>query len=306
MSRPPALDPIRPPPGPRRTAWNLAGIVVVAAGLRGYQLGRLSFWYDEVVTMRLARAGSPAALIDRLSRIDATRAPLHPLLLEGWIGILGTSEAAARASSVLCGVLTVVLVFDIGRVAFDARTGLWAALLTALSPALIVYSREARMYAWLVLVTCLCWRLLLALRRSFTTGKAMAYVLGLTALAYSHPLGLPMLATLALAGLIGIRTSFGSWRRWLAVHLAAAVLVAPWVSRYLDHPPESLSGPLSIRFLLGTPIGFTGGNFATLGVLVMLIAWGVTGLRLPPHPHFARGGNRDGPAPLNPPLAKWG
>ena len=258
-----------------RTGWILAAIVAVAAGLRGYELGRLSFWYDEVVTMRLARAGSPAALIERLFRIDATRAPLHPLLLEGWVGVFGVSEAAARAFSVLCGVLTVLLVFDIGRVAFDRRTGLWAAWLAALSPVLIVYSREARMYAWLVLVTCLCWRLLLGLRNSFTTARAVAYVLSLAALVYSHPLGLPMLATLALAGLLGLRDCFGSWRRWLAVHLAAAALVAPWVHYYLDHPPEFVSGPLPLRFLLGTPIGFIGGNFAVLAGLVVLIAWGI-------------------------------
>ena len=45
----------------------LAAIVVIAVGLRWYQIGRLSFWYDEVVTMRLARAGSPGALIERLN-----------------------------------------------------------------------------------------------------------------------------------------------------------------------------------------------------------------------------------------------
>ena len=38
--------------GACRTGIILAAIVAVAAGLRGYQLGRLSFWYDEVVTMR--------------------------------------------------------------------------------------------------------------------------------------------------------------------------------------------------------------------------------------------------------------
>jgi hypothetical protein len=267
----------------RRQSWHvwsiLAGILAVAAGLRGYQLGRLSFWYDEVVTMRLARAGSPAALIDRLFRIDATRAPLHPLLLEGWIGVFGSSEAAARALSVLCGVVTIWLVFDIGRAAFDAPMGLWAAWLAALSPLLIVYSREARMYAWLVLVTCFCWRMLLVLRRTFTTARAVVYALGLAALVYSHPLGLIMLATLALAGLVGLRACFGSWKRWLAVHLAAAALVAPWIARYLDHAPEFLSGPLPLRYLLGTPIGFIGGNFAVLAGLVLVIIWGIVGQR---------------------------
>jgi mannosyltransferase len=258
-----------------RVGWIVAAILAMAASLRGYQLGRLSFWYDEVVPMRLARAGSPAALIDLLFRIEATRAPLHPLLLEGWVGIFGVSEAAARALSVLCGVATVWLIFDIGRAAFDIPTGLWAAWLAALSPVLIIYSREAKMYAWLVLITCLCWRLLLSLRDSFTAPKAAAYSLALAALVYSQPLGLLMAAALVPAGLLGLRACFGSWRRWLVVHSVAAAVVAPWIVHYLDHPPEFLSGPLPFRFLLGTPIAFLGGNFAVLAALIGVIAWGI-------------------------------
>ena len=75
--------------------------------------------------------------------------------------------------------------------------------------------------------------------------------------------------------MLGMRTGFCSWTRWLAVHLAAAAMIAPWIARYLDHTPEFLSGPLPIRFLLGTPIGYIGGNFATLAGLVLLIAWGI-------------------------------
>ncbi len=140
-----------------------AAVLALGAGLRSFELGRLSFWYDEVVTMRLARAGSPGALVERLFQIDATRAPLHPILLQAWLKVFGTSEASARSLSVVCGVATIVLIFLIGRIVFDAPTGLWAAWLGALSPILIVYAREARMYAWLVLVTCSAWLALLAL-----------------------------------------------------------------------------------------------------------------------------------------------
>jgi uncharacterized membrane protein len=259
----------------RAHAWILIAIVAVAAGLRGFQLGRLSFWYDEVVTMRLARAGSPAAVIERLFQIDATRAPLHPLLLEAWITVFGPSEVAARSFSVVCGIATVALVFEIGRAAFEPATGLWAAWLAGLSPLLIVYAREARMYGWLGLVTCLCWRLLLSLRRSFTTARAAAYAGSLTALVYSHPLGLLMLATLALASLAGKGTGFGSGKLWLAVHVPVAAVSALWIGNYVDHLPELLSGPLPLRFLLGTPIGFIGGNSLALVGLVALIAWGM-------------------------------
>ncbi len=335
---------------PPKAGWILAGIAAVATGLRLYQLGRLSFWYDEVVTMRLARAGSPAALIARLFEIDATRAPLHPLLLELWTQAFGPSEAAARGFSVVCGVATVLVIFAIARAAFDTPTGFWAAWLAALSPALIVYAREARMYAWLVLVTGLSWWLLLVVRRGLASGEwqvasgefepltievgtrgappqsplrkggrrnaptsppyeggvrggafashsgayathtlgaglltppgdrpkvswplLAAYAVSLIALIYSHPLGLLMAGTLALAALI----AFGSWRRWLAVHLAVAAVTAPWVGNYLDHPPEFLSDPPTLRFLLGTPIGFIGGDSRVLVGLAVVIAWGI-------------------------------
>ena len=155
--------------------WACAAIALVAAALRLYQLGRLSFWYDEVVTMRLARSPSPRALFERLFEIDATRAPLHPLLLELWLRLFGTSEFAARSFSVLCGVATIVLIYsDRPRRLRHNRPDSGAAWLAAFSPILIVYSREARMYAWLVLVTCLCWRLLLALRDSFTPDHGRA------------------------------------------------------------------------------------------------------------------------------------
>jgi mannosyltransferase len=49
----------------------------------------------------------------------------------------------------------------------------------------------------------------------------------------------------------------------------------PWVGNYLDHPPEFLSDPPTLRILLGTLIGFIGGNSRVLLVLTGLIAWGI-------------------------------
>jgi uncharacterized membrane protein len=259
----------------RLSACALSSIAIVAILTRLWRLGQLSFWYDEVVTMRLARAGTLRGLFELLFQIDATRAPLHPLLLQSWTRAFGPSEAAARSLSVVCGLATILLIFDIGRVAFDRATGLWAAWLAALSPILIVYSREARMYAWLVLVTCVSWRLLFALARACTTAQAVAYAISLTALVYSHPLGLLMLGALTLAGLFEVSACFGTWKRWLSLHLVVVILVLPWIGNYFDHPPEFLSGRLPFRFLLGTPISFIGGNFLMLAGLTVLIMLGL-------------------------------
>ena len=75
----------------RRSVIILIFVLAIAAGLRFWGLSWLSFWYDEVVTMRLAQAPTPRDLIGRLMEIDATRAPLHPLLLQGWIHLFGAS-----------------------------------------------------------------------------------------------------------------------------------------------------------------------------------------------------------------------
>ncbi len=152
----------------------LAGILLVASILRLFQLGHSSLWYDEVVTMRLARADGPAAMLRLLRQIDATRAPLHPLILQWWVSAFGASDFSGRSLSALCGILTVAAVYWVGREAFDAKTGLWAAWLCGLSPLLVYYSREVRMYAWLALVTCLGWGLLFShVRPQVLEGRAV-------------------------------------------------------------------------------------------------------------------------------------
>ncbi len=59
--------------------------------------------------------------------------------------------------------------------------------------------------------------------------------------------------------------------------MAVTLLILPWIGRYFDHPPEFLSNRLPLRFLLGTPIGFIGGNAVLLLGLVFLIALGMIG-----------------------------
>jgi 4-amino-4-deoxy-L-arabinose transferase-like glycosyltransferase len=253
----------------------LIAIVAAAAVARLFQIGKTSLWYDEVVTMRLARTDSLAELLTLLNEIDATRAPLHPILLQGWVEIFGPSDVSGRAFSCLCGILTVALVYWVGLKAFDGVTGLWASWLCAVSPLLVYYSRETRMYSLLVLVTCLAWGYLFAHARSPGPWRLGLYGLCLIALGYVHPLGLLMAGTIGLAAVLFHRAFGISKRGWLFTHGAVVLGWAPWLPRYFDHEPESVTGPLSLRFLVGTPIGFIGGNFFVLFLCLMLIAYGL-------------------------------
>src|SRR5262249_54198471 len=76
-----------------RTWWRdanslyLVAIVLIAAALRLWEIDQTSLWYDEVITMRVARSASVPELLARLNRIDGTRAPLYPLVLQNWLRV---------------------------------------------------------------------------------------------------------------------------------------------------------------------------------------------------------------------------
>ncbi len=92
--------------GREKNRWRYAtlfAITLLAAGLRVAHLDRPSLFYDEVIVMQLATQPDPAALLRRLPDLDATRAPLHPLLLQGWLALLGPSPLAGRGSAPSAG-----------------------------------------------------------------------------------------------------------------------------------------------------------------------------------------------------------
>ncbi len=278
-SQPPFIESHR-----RRTRLVvLALILAVAAGLRFDGIGRLSYGYDEVVSITLARAGGLRATLRRLLESDEIRAPLHPLLLHVWASIFGFTETASRSLSAACGVLTVALIYRMARRPFPGEaTALWAAWLVAISPILLVHARETRMDSCLVLATCVAWDALFALggsRRPASWGGLAWYACALAAVVYAHPLGLPMAAALALASALNARAYGLDVTRWLSAHIGAALLIAPCLCLYLGHAPDLVVGRVPLRFLFSIPIGFTGGNLLTLAPMLALVALGLVSIR---------------------------
>jgi len=257
---------------------HLPFILLVAVVLRTRGLDRYSLWYDEVVTMRLARTANPAALIQLLGQIDGTRAPLHPLILQCWLRLCGASDLAGRSFSAVCGIITVLVVYRLGKRLFDEATGRWGAWFTAVCPPLVYYSQEARMYAWLVLLTCCSWLVFLEFRHAASSRSRVAYWLLLTGLVYSHPLGFFMVTAHGLAYLL-VRPSLAlDFRSWLTIQIGVLLAVAPWVSRYLDHGTDYPLPRYSVRFLLAVPIEYVGGNSLVLLACSLIIAAGMFSL----------------------------
>ena len=139
----------------RHTPYSIFLIILAGFALRVYNLTYHSIWFDEAVSIRWAQS-TLARILDVSMKLEEDRLPpLYYLLLKFWTQITGSSEFALRYLSVLCGVLLIAVVFVLGQKLFSKRVGLMVAMLTALSPFLIWYSQEARMYSLAVLLGAL-------------------------------------------------------------------------------------------------------------------------------------------------------
>jgi hypothetical protein len=122
-------------------AVYLAPILVAAAVLRIWQLNSTGFNSDEAVY-----AGQGAAIADHPELEEffpIFRA--HPLLLQTLLSLgfrLRLGDGFARLTVAVMGVATVYLVYELGRLLYSRRAGLFAALLMALMPYHVVVTRQ--------------------------------------------------------------------------------------------------------------------------------------------------------------------
>lgn len=126
-----------------RSEIILAGILVLAVLVRIPYITR-SLWYDELwaTFVRLEnwlRLGNNA-LYD-------PHPPLYSVLMFFWIRIFGDSEFSVRFLPLVFGLLSIILVYLLGKLYANTPTALFTAFLLATSVVHIVYSREARPYS---------------------------------------------------------------------------------------------------------------------------------------------------------------
>ena len=130
--------------------FSISVIVIVTISLRLYNINGNSFWLDEVYSTWFAKKS--LNYIWTIGPSFEVHPPLYYTLLHVWI-LLGDSETTLRLLSVLISVLTVPLVYGLGRTIGGANRGhligLLASTLFAVSSLQIRFAQEARSYAFL-------------------------------------------------------------------------------------------------------------------------------------------------------------
>ena len=145
--------------------------IALGAFLRLYKIGSKSLWLDEACSVYLAKL----PLFDMLSQIIKTdiHPPLYNLLLHFWI-VPSTSEWYVHLLSALFSIITVWIVFLIGKNLFSAKVGIIACFITSISSYQIYYAQEARLYA---LITLLCTLSFLIFINALRTHNAKIWIL---------------------------------------------------------------------------------------------------------------------------------
>jgi mannosyltransferase len=210
-------------------------LILIAYVLRLYRLDAQSVWFDEGWSWYLARL--PLAEMARVTAAD--RSPvLYYALLHGWIDLGGQSEFAMRYLSVCADMLTVALIFTLGRALGRGARLIWlATTLYAICPLAIWYAQETRMYALVAalgLASCYwLWHWLQA------PGRTRALILSAVCMVlavYSHYYVIFLLPAQGIAVLAGLwlrpqrRNAFKYTVRWAIAAVGVGLALAPWLA----------------------------------------------------------------------------
>jgi 4-amino-4-deoxy-L-arabinose transferase-like glycosyltransferase len=168
---------------PRTRRIVLAGILLIAAGLRLWQINAVGLNSDETVY-----AGQGASIAN-----DRELAPYfptfraHPLLFQTILSIgflLDAHEVFGRVAAAVLGVATVYITYLLGRALYGTRAGLVAAALLAVMPYHVVVTRQILLDGPRTLMSTVTLYLLAryAITERVTWLNAAAAALGLTVL----------------------------------------------------------------------------------------------------------------------------
>jgi uncharacterized membrane protein len=182
-------------------------------------------WLDEAITIHQAHL-SLHDLFRNLYFGDR-QPPLYHLTLWLTIRAFGNGEFAVRLPSLIAGTLIVPVLYELGRELYDRRTGLIAAAFAAVSPLLIWYSQEVRMYELASLFGLLALLTQLRVIRNGTMLNWAAYILATAGLLWSHYFGLLLIGVqqLVFVGVLVHRKRSGQPVKPLALGFAYAAAV---------------------------------------------------------------------------------
>ena len=138
-----------------KPALLLLFAIVAGASLRIGFINHLSLRLDEAQCIFEAKL--PVFGPGNLFHFMATdvHPPLFILILHYWINWFGTSITSLRAISLIPGVITIPVIYFLGKEIYSKKEALAASLIAAFNPMLIWYSINLKNYSFFILASAL-------------------------------------------------------------------------------------------------------------------------------------------------------
>jgi len=217
--------------------WLLVPILLYVFWLGGHDLNTNPFWGDEWASVGdiggvFTSPGSPAQIWNRVAEHNPWHSPGFFILLGGWERLVGETPAALRTLSLFVGLVSVALMYRLGRLAISERGGVLAALLFGTSILFVHYLTKVRMYGQLLCLTMLVFYLYLRLveqKRAPTFASLLVLALGTVALLYTHYFAFVPLGTIAIYHLLFVPKN-RAWWLVTGTFVVAGCFFLPWFS----------------------------------------------------------------------------
>ena len=212
---------------PFRRALALFGLILLATLLRFYRLSAQDIWGDEAFSIFLSQ--QPLHVV--VAGGSDTHPPLYPLLLYFWLQLAGSSAFAARALSALIAIPVVPLIFVLAkRLTSRTRVAWFAAILAAVSPLLIYYSQETRMYELVAVLSLVSayWTIRWLNAKPAVT-LAIAFLVSTALALYTHYAGFFVLAAENFFACVRLFRRRSELVRWLGLQAILALAYVPWI-----------------------------------------------------------------------------
>ncbi|MDH4138392.1 MAG: glycosyltransferase family 39 protein, partial [Anaerolineae bacterium] len=219
-------------------------IILLAFTLRVYRLGYQSLWDDEAKSVWVSSWSVTEILVEQSQH---EHPPLHYLVLHYWMPLAGESEFAVRFASLFFGLLSVPMIYKLGKALGTNREsritnhvfGLLAAFVAAIAPFWVYFSQETRMYTTTTFFSLSAVYLFVRLlrdHRKLIGGRRMglgfwlSYILTTLCSLYSHYFALFAVVVENLFLIAWWRRYRSLIKSWALAQIGVALLFLPWLA----------------------------------------------------------------------------
>ena len=215
----------------------IALIIILGLFLRVYNIGEESFWIDESATVYTTQQKAFEIINDIYSTTRHApeyfeyggTPPLYFVLANYWTQAVGLSEVKLRLLSVLFGILSIYIIYLIGKILFDYKVGLVSAFILSINYLHINYSQEARTYSLGVLLALLTVYFLISALKTQKTRHWIAYIVSSALLLYTHYFASLIVIFEYLFLLLFWKSYKESVKKMVISGIGISILYLPWI-----------------------------------------------------------------------------